>query len=245
MTSIEHDIRTLVTALQKKIAKGHRDKYITHIRFPRFKNIAPDARIEFQFPVTAFVGSNGSGKTSALHALYGAPYGKSTSDFWFATDADPIEEGSGEPTRFIYGHWLQAAGMVVETRKARVSKSGDPDYWEPTKAVEVDNMETSVPKGRETVPGRSKDRWNPVARQVLYLNFRSELSAFDKYFFFGQLVRTPRLRTKQDRMRLGATRLKVALDDGKKDHTLFGKKAVIANRNLTNDELKSVCDILG
>ena len=52
--------------------------YITHIRFPRFKNIADGTRIEFTFPVTALVGSNGSGKTSVLNALYGAPARKST-----------------------------------------------------------------------------------------------------------------------------------------------------------------------
>lgn len=47
--------------------------YITHIRFPRYKNIATDAKIDFTFPITALVGSNGSGKTSVLNDLYGAP----------------------------------------------------------------------------------------------------------------------------------------------------------------------------
>ena len=40
--------------------------YITHIRFPRYKNMADGARLDFDFPVTALVGSNGSGKTSVL-----------------------------------------------------------------------------------------------------------------------------------------------------------------------------------
>ena len=57
--------------------------YITHIRFPRYKNIADGTRIEFTFPVTALVGSNGSGKTSVLNALYGAPTRKSTGQYWF------------------------------------------------------------------------------------------------------------------------------------------------------------------
>src|SRR6185436_2050686 len=66
--------------------------YITHIRFPRFKNMADGVRIEFSFPVTALVGVNGSGKTSVLNALYGAPARKSTGQYWFSTKVDPIEE---------------------------------------------------------------------------------------------------------------------------------------------------------
>lgn len=158
-------------------------KYISHIRFPRFKNLRPDARIDFNFPVTALVGPNGCGKTSALHAMYGAPRGKSTSDYWFATDLDPIAEGNGEVNRFIYGHWLKGVPQPVETRKARVSKSKlksrKPGYFEPTKAVVGDKMDLSpflpTPPARP-IRGQSKDRWNPVERPLLYMNFRSELA---------------------------------------------------------------------
>jgi energy-coupling factor transporter ATP-binding protein EcfA2 len=83
--------------------------YITHIRFPRYKNMAADARIDFTFPITALVGANGSGKTSVLNALYGAPNRYSTGDYWFSTKVDPIEEGEGSPNRFIYGHFNAAA----------------------------------------------------------------------------------------------------------------------------------------
>jgi len=106
--------------------------YITHIRFPRYKNIADGTRIEFSFPVTALVGSNGSGKTSVLNALYGAPARKSTGQYWFSTKVDPIEEGDGSPSRFIYGHRNPTLKAIVETRKARVRKTRggklDPNY---------------------------------------------------------------------------------------------------------------------
>src|SRR3954447_20853494 len=88
--------------------------YITHIRFPRYKNISDGARIDFTFPVTALVGSNGSGKTSVLNALYGAPARKSTGQYWFSTKVDPIEEGEGSPSRFIYGHFNPSFNEAVE-----------------------------------------------------------------------------------------------------------------------------------
>ena len=36
--------------------------WITHIRFPYFKNIQPNTRIDFSCPITALVGPNGTGK---------------------------------------------------------------------------------------------------------------------------------------------------------------------------------------
>ena len=170
--------------------RGKYDKifpgYITHIRFPRFKNIADGTRIDFTFPITALVGSNGSGKTSVLHALYGAPAGHTTGKYWFSTKIDPIQEGEGSPSRFIYGHRNANFNNVVETRKARVRKTRngrpDPNYWEPTKESPGDGMIEPELKANKIYGGRAKDRWNPVSRKILYINFRKELSAFDKYF---------------------------------------------------------------
>jgi hypothetical protein len=31
---------------------------------------------------------------------------------------------------------------------------------------------------------RSAERWNPVARTPLYINFKAEFSAFDRFFYF-------------------------------------------------------------
>src|SRR3569832_2632695 len=90
--------------------------YVTHIRFPRYKNIADGARIDFTFPVTALAVANGSGKTSILNALYGAPARKSTGQFWYSTKVDPIQEGEGSPSRFIYGHFNKSLKSVVEPR---------------------------------------------------------------------------------------------------------------------------------
>ncbi|WP_087865907.1 ATP-binding protein [Comamonas thiooxydans] len=234
--------------------------YITHIRFPRFKNISDGARIDFTFPVTALVGSNGSGKTSVLNALYGAPSGKSTSKYWFSTKVDPIQEGEGSPSRFIYGHRNAAYKEIVETRKARVRKKKngrlDPNYWEPTKESPGDGMVEPELKAGKKYPGRSKDRWNPVSRKVLYINFRKELSAFDKYFFYGKdPAPTPpansgktsalRILSKMDQVRRDAELLAKVIESGNTSCARRGRKIATENRLLKKAELEMVSFILG
>jgi predicted ATPase len=234
--------------------------YIAHIRFPRFKNISDGTRIDFTFPVTALVGGNGSGKTSVLNALYGAPARKSTGQYWFSTKVDPIEEGDGSPSRFIYGHRNSALKSIVETRKARVRKfrAGrlDPNYWEPTKESTGDEMTLPVLQSGKNYSGRSKDRWNPVNRDVLFINFRKELSAFDKYFFFGKepppiaigkgdKVSPRRILTKMDQVRHDAELLARVISAGDTSYAHRGRKVATENRLLTQEELGLVSYVLG
>ncbi|NWB92568.1 AAA family ATPase [Pseudomonas agarici] len=252
--------------------------YITHIRFPRYKNIVDDTRLDFTFPITALVGVNGSGKTSVLNALYGAPARKSTGQYWFSTKVDPIEEGEGSPSRFIYGHQNPTLKAVVETRKARVRKFRDgrldPNYWEPTKESPGDDMvEPALKQGKKYI-GRSKDRWNPVMRKVLYINFRKEISAFDKYFYFGK---NPALQTsakpmpvepmkdasakvadaspkkpnprriinKKDQVRHDAELLSRVIAAGDTSYLYRNRKVATENRLLNQEELKTVSFVLG
>lgn len=275
MLKLSNEISLLETNRDKyaKVFPG----YIAHIRFPRYKNIADGTRIEFSFPVTALVGSNGSGKTSVLNALYGAPARKSTGQYWFSTEVDPIEEGDGSPSRFIYGHYNKTLKAIVETRKARVRKfrggRHDPNYWEPTKESSGDNMvEPPLAPGKKYL-GRSKDRWNPVAREVLYINFRKELSAFDKYFYFGKdpALQTPaskksaaaamdatelkaskkkivsprRITSKMDQVRYDAGWLARVINAGDTSVVYRGRKVATENRRLTNEELAIVSFVLG
>lgn len=261
-------------SLSEEIERLHRDQgkyekifpgYITHIRFPRYKNIVDGTRIDFTFPITALVGSNGSGKTSILNALYGAPARKSTGQYWFSTKVDPIEEGEGSPSRFIYGHHNSTLKSVVETRKARVRKvrSGrlDPNYWEPTKESPGDGMSDPELQAGKTYAGRSKDRWNPVSRDVLYINFRKELSAFDKYFYFGKdpapqisTAKTKqnsgksvsrRITSKMDQVRRDAELLARVIESGDTSYLYHKRKVATENRLLTQDELDTVSFVLG
>jgi predicted ATPase len=232
--------------------------FITHIRFPRYKNMVAGARVDFSFPVTALVGVNGSGKTSVLNALYGAPNRYSTGEFWFSTKVDPIEEGEGSPNRFIYGHFNKGAKSVVETRKARVRKvrngKDDPNYWEPTKEAPGDAMVVPVVAAAKKIEGRSLDRWNPVSRKVVYINFRKELSAFDKYFYFGKApseranakdAKTRKIISKKDLIRRDAGHLAKVLEVGNTSLMLYKQKIATENRLLSKAELDAISFILG
>lgn len=257
------NLKAEIEALEKN--RGKYDKvfpgYITHIRFPRFKNIADNTRIDFSFPITALVGSNGSGKTSVLNALYGAPAGKSTGQYWFSTKVDPIEEGEGSPSRFIYGHRNAKFNDVVETRKARVRKTRNglpnPNYWEPTKESTGDGMVEPELKANQRYTGRAKDRWNPVSRKVLYINFRKELSAFDKYFYFGkdpvphappkkgEKVSPLRISSKMDQVRHDAELLARVIETGNTSYQHRGQRVATENRLLDKGELAMVSYVLG
>ena len=263
------DLKTELAALENLRSKFHIvfPSYITHIRFPRYKNMAGGTRIDFDFPITALVGANGSGKTSVLNALYGAPLRKSTGEYWFSTQVDPIVEGDGSPNRFIFGHYHSGYKQVVETRKARVRKNrngrDNPNYWEPTKEAPGDGMAVPQIAAGKKFQGRSDDRWNPVKRKVLYINFRKELSAFDKYFYFGKdpsliaakaaaaakkagvAVSSRRISNKMDQVRHDATLLARVIASGNTDEKYRNQKIATENRLLTSQQLEVVSHILG
>lgn len=253
--SIDAELQKAVQALSKMKPGKPLERFVTHIRFPRFKNLHPGTRIDFEFPVTALVGSNGCGKTSVLHALFGAPERSSTSDYWFATSVDKIETRDNDPQRFIYGHWLKdpvwlPSGGVVETRKARVKKENKPEYWEPTKVTSGDGMEPMPDAGVDPEFGgpkdrvRSLDRWSGVKRDVLYLNFRGELGAFDQFFWFGQLRRGA-THSKQDEIRAKSFLLKRAIDENLQSLTWYNRERVFQNLTVEKSDIKTVGEILG
>ena len=159
--------------------------YIDYIRFPSFKNLENNTKITFDFPLTIFVGQNGSGKSSALQAVYGCPGGYSIGNYWFSTELDPILNISRPSIIYSYN------GMeVLKTRirreftmkyqgkgEEKEYKYLDPDYWEPARPKASFKMKVLSGKAR-----------NPtIDKEVIYLDFRSELSAFDKTFYFKEI----------------------------------------------------------
>lgn len=244
MPSAFSELSSCLNALNSMHAANKFDKFIHYAVFPNFKNIEPSTRVDFDFPITALVGPNGSGKSSVLTALYGMPKGYSTEKFWFSTAIDAIEEGGDlGQHRYFYGHYFDSIHGVVETRKARVTKLDRSDeYWEPTKATKKDGMK-AVPLLNKLFSGRSKDRWNPVEKNVLFLNFKSELSAYDKFMHFGREPNLDRIRSKQDRIRHDSRLLKRVLDGG--ENIYYGHPILDEDRFLTAKELGIVSEILG
>lgn len=71
--SLQNEIKNCIASIQNAFETNTFEPFIKYICFPNFKNIEKDARVDFAFPFTVFTGLNGSGKSSALHALYGGP----------------------------------------------------------------------------------------------------------------------------------------------------------------------------
>lgn len=237
-----------IVALRSLRSSAQLEPYINHIRFPHYKNLMPGSRIVFDFPFTALVGANGTNKSSVLKALFGAPGSNNLGTMWFSTSVDPIDD-TGERPRFIYGYKNAVANDIVEVIKTRIHQVDNPDYWEPSRAILKDGMIPipKIPKGVPVPVGRSKTRWNPIVKNVVYLDFRSEISAFDKYFYHGILAQTVTLKTKQDYIRQRAKRLKDVVVENISSLKIFkGKREYVFKNVVLDDEMtKVISSILG
>ncbi|HHB1652732.1 TPA: ATP-dependent endonuclease [Bacillus cereus] len=226
----------LIKTLQHLFDKKQFGKFIHKITFPYYKNYLPNTTISFEFPFTVFVGKNGCGKSSALHALYGVPKGFSTGKFWFSTDLDPIKESSdGNRHCYIYEYYEgKELKKVLKSRMKRSesedgTRKADPDYWEPSKPVKRYGMNTGK-------------RYSPIEKDVIYIDFRSELSAFDQFFYFGELS-NKLTSTKKEYVRNKSRILKNVID--KKSITKI--RSQVQNRkvtDLTQEELGVISYIL-
>lgn len=217
--------------------------FIEGIRFPLYKKLKPNLDINFSYPFTALVGPNGCGKTSVLHALFGCPIKQSTSQFWFSTAMDPIVEGdSKSPNRYIYRYTPSHLSSPVEVLKIRRARAGNPDYWEPDKPRKQDGMLALPEKiSKKDMPYRSASRWNPVKKNVVYIDFRSEISAFDKFFNFGTFTKGKTINSKQDYLRVRSKALLRAINNS--FYTYRGRK-VQAKYQLDDVTLKVLSKIL-
>lgn len=147
--------------------------YIHSLRFPNYRNLQLNSELLFEFPITVLLGRNGTNKSSILHALYGSPKGKTIADFWFETDLDAIPPERNGLKQSVVHRYFEEPGKLVECIKARAPRGAkDPDYWEPVKHSKVYGFPTG------------NTRITPISLKVTHLDFRGELPAFDKYFYF-------------------------------------------------------------
>lgn len=174
--------------------RGVFKNYIDYIVFPHYKNLKEGCQINFNFPLTALVGKNGSGKSSVLKALYGVPDGYSCGDYWFTTEVDPIKEDLSEKNRFFYSYMKD--GEKKEVLYQRMPREGNLDYWETSKPVKKIGMISEV-------------RSSPIKKPLIYMDFRGEITAFDKAFYFG----VPTERKIQDFLRNKSKYLKRVFEE--------------------------------
>ena len=208
-------------------------KYIDFIQFPFYRNLELDQRINFEFPLIVFIGQNGCGKSSCLHALYGAPLNKTPYDFWFDTKVDPVSYYNEQRKRHSFWYsYKDESGITREVIKARIKRGNDPNYWETSRPLKWAGMK------------KRNDRDKPIDKNVVYMDFRSELSSFDKFFYFGNVKKLKSIN-KQEYIRKKSISMKKVLD---------GEIEFIKNKNgkvnnslefLTKKQLKWISFILG
>lgn len=229
--------------LEILLEKKQLEPYIRHIRFPSYKNISNNLKIELTYPITAIVGQNGTNKSSILKALYGCPDGYNVGNFWFSTEVDPILDSNR--SRFIYGYLNKHHGEIVEVIKSRINKKDNPDYWEPSRPLTQDRMK-KMPDNL-SIPGRSKTRWNAIKKNVVYIDFRSEISAFDKYFYHGDIRQTLTINTKQDFLRKKSKILHDVISKDLKSLKLYKGQVehIYFNETLPIEQVKAISIILG
>lgn len=220
---------------------------VRHIRFPYFKNLAPFLKLNFTTPITAIVGSNGSNKSSVLRAIACCPHQENIGDHWFSTEVDPIDDSGGRP-RYIFGYEDPASKNIVEVIKVRIKRPNNPDYWEPSRPLIQDFMERMpVIINDKNTSGRTKTRWSGINKKVELLDFRSEISAFDKLFFHGDMTNSLRNKTAKEQLRSRSKLLKKVITENLQSLKPFKamQEFISYNKNLPPDQLTEISNILG
>lgn len=222
-------------------------KHIDYMRFPFFKNYKENIQVNFGFPIVFLTGTNGTGKSSLLHALYGTVENNSISEFWFNTALDPIKDLENERHCFIYGYTTEFTHTNVEALKTRIQRKKrnterfDPEYWEPSRPIMSYGMK-KIPEDADEREA-SKTRWKLLKRKVYYMDFRYSLSAFDKYFYFGSSPVGKTIKSKQDLIRKRAIKIKTAFDYDSEQS--FYTRIVDKPIKFSAETLKEISFILG
>lgn len=234
-------IEILIESVERKFNSKEFDKFIHDVTFPKFKSFAPNAKIEFKFPITVLVGPNGGGKSSILHAAWGMPLKHSTSRFWFSTPVDPIQFDEKDQNRYWYSHYIKKIKKQVESRKMCGNKRYG--YWEPTRPAQKEGMKAMPSKNEALSPYMSPtgDRWTQVERTPYYFNAKVESSAFDRFFNSASLAS---LDARQDYFVRYSRKLKEVIDGNLSRLNYYGVERVDENKLLSPTQLQSVNKIL-
>ncbi len=235
----------------RSMGAGDFEPFIKHIRFPYFKNLELNARIDFNFPITVLVGQNGTNKSSVIKALLGCPHGKNITRYWFTTETDDVpdlvrDDGSVLKPRYIYGY-KNSDQRIIEILQTRVNATKQSlDYWETSRPLVSDNMgSVSDVSGAES----NATRWKKIKKGLVYLDFRSEISAFDRCMYHSdyrvKTFKSGRKFTKQDFIRSKSKYIKKAFDENLKSLKLWNTNVIVKNITLKKEQVDKISHILG
>ncbi len=232
---LDDDVEKMVDTIAKVKSAGRIGKYIDFVQFPYYRNLAINTRINFTYPLTIFVGQNGCGKSSVLHALYGTVRGKTPYDFWFDTQVDPIQYYDDEKRRHSFWYsYKDNSGNAKEVVKARIKRENNPNYWETSRPLDWAGMSARNDGRRDS----------PIKKNVVYLDFRSELSAFDKFFYFGN-VEGIKAKNKQEFIRRKSSSLRKIIQEEVEHINSSARELNKPLQKLTQPELDYISFILG
>lgn len=236
--------KELITLLSKRRIDSF-PNYIRQIRFPFFKKLKKNSEINFDYPFTVLVGPNGSGKSSTLQALYGCPAKNNVAHYWFSTAIDPIKESGDEAHRYIYKYKPAQYPDEIEIVQLRRKRDNDPDYWETARPRITDGMVPMPIYKEQHANLRNQTRWKKMVKNVVYIDFRAELSAFDKFFYFGTFEKRENIESPQDFLRYRSEKLKRHITNFNGNPLYWHTRTTTSIDNLTDEELKWTNRILG
>lgn len=217
------------------------EPFIRKLVFHNFKNIASFQEITLDFPVTVLIGKNGTNKSSALLALYAIRQNTNLRDYWFGTPIDSLNRKDGDP-RYFYTYQDPETKEIAEVLQINNQKEKNPDYWEPSRPIIKDGMKSFSKTPRSSQ--KTKTRWKKVNKPVLYINFKAQISAFDKYFYHSRKV--SQLSNKKAVIHRGSDRLNKAIKNNWTKAKYNGEDKIIneINYELSNEEIRIISSIL-
>lgn len=242
MITYDEDIKDMLITLETKYNNNNKifHPFIEHIRFPVYKRLEPNSKINFRFPITVLVGRNGFNKTSILQAIYGSPYGKSVGEYWFSTEVDVIKDRNC----FIYGYHHEGAGKVVELLKTRIHVKDNPDYWEPSRPQAEYEMEIPSEELLKSCNNSNSTRWDLMRKPVLLIDCKEYVSAYDLFFYHFNFQKGVKYKRRQDFIRQRSKNLSVVIKTNKKSYKLYGKDKVKSFKKLNKEACEIVSYIL-
>ncbi len=224
------------------------EPYINSIRFPKYKKIQPNARIDFDYPLTILVGKNGTNKTSILQALYSVKEGNALGNYWFTTEVDSIDANNQkvkvDRQAVIYSYFHKGAQRVVEVLQTRVKKKNNPDYWETSRPVQKYGMEIVDRQEYIDAKNEAKTRWDLVDKNVVYYDFKTHLSAYDMIFYHLKFKPSKTNKTIQDLIRFRSKDLAIAINKDLSSFIKYKNERILSNKILDNNQVKWINQIM-